>query len=191
MRNARDLLILSAVAVLLTGCATTAADSGGAASDSPSASPSSTVVDAAAAAKADAWLRGAVLPPGAVRTDSIPDSTPPINQTNYVSPCSPTEQRSGYWTVKNMDVIDAATWMAAHPTGGLIATAPPPQRGDTPIDGASVGNAKTLDALEGIAWQIARTSDGVAIRAQIVVFTKSTTCPSLPPGESYGGIGQG
>ncbi|MBN9179836.1 hypothetical protein [Microbacterium sp.] len=194
MRHLREIVLLSAVAVLLSGCAASAAGPGEASSEraAPSASPSPTVeVDTAAVAKADAWLRDAVLPPGAVPADEVPDAPPVRSQSNYVSPCSPIEERNGYWIVKGMDVVDAATWLSSHPTGGLTVTTPPPARSDTAIDGASVANAATWDSLEGIAWQITRMEDGVLIRAQIDVFTKTTICPSLPPGEHYGGIGQG
>lgn len=178
----------------MAGCATAAPGARGA--EAPSSvdagiDAETSVVDPEAAATADAWLEEAVLPRGAVRSESVPRATVPFSSSYYSWPCSPMETRTGYWTIDDADVIDTANWLTAHPTADLIVPVPGTLSPDPKVDSALVGNVPEHDALEGIAYTVSRTDDGVAIRAEIGVFTKDTVCPTLPPGHTWGGPGQG
>lgn len=165
----------------------------GAESPSPSTSSTTTTasVDNDAAAKADSWLEAVVLPPEAVRSESVPQATPPFALTYYDSPCSAMEERTRYWTIAGAKVVDTANWLKEHPTAGLMDPTPVPLSSGSEVDSAMVGNVPEQGSLEGIAFTVSRTDDGVAIRAEVAVFTDDTVCPTLPPGESWGGPGQG
>lgn len=101
------------------------------------------------------------------------------------------EERTGYWTIEGADVVDTANWLKENPTADLIDPVPVPVSGGSEVDSVTLGNVPDQDSLEGIAYTVSRSTAGVAIRAEIGVFTKDTVCPTLPPGEHYGGPGQG
>jgi hypothetical protein len=77
-----------------------------------------------------------------------------------------------------------------HPTADLMTTAVGPVADDAAIDSAIVGYIPEPGALEGIVYTIAKTGDGVAIRAEIAALTESAVCPT-PPGGMWGAPGQG
>jgi len=193
MPRLRSVFVLSVSAVLLSGCAAVADDSAAAPEPSLSTppSPAAMKVDAAAVAKADSWLDGAVLPPDAVPSESAPATTPPFAYSYYAWSCSPMETRTGYWIIAGADVVDTANWLKEHPTAGLIDPGALPLSGGQEIDSATLGNVSEQDSLEGIAYTVNRTADGVAVRAEIGVFTKNTVCPEPPDGGRWGGPGQG
>ncbi|MBH0022987.1 hypothetical protein [Salinibacterium sp. SWN248] len=199
MPRLRSVFVLSVSAVLLAGCATVA-DDGAAApepslstSPSPSATATPTKVDVAAVAKADSWLEGAVLPSGAVPSESTPASTYPFSYSYYAWPCSPMETRTAYWTIAGADVIDTANWLKEHPTAGLNDPVPIPITVDdeTEYDTVTLGNVPEPESLEGIAYTVNRTANGVAVRAEIGVFREDSVCPEPPDGGRWGGPGQG
>lgn len=195
MRRLRSFVVLSLTGVLLAGCATSAGAQGAgqrSTAPTPSATPTPTgPADPDAAAKADSWLEGAVLPPGAVRSETIASSNAPLSNSYYAWPCSPMEKRTGYWTVDLISVTEAANWMNEHPTADLMVAAPVTWPDDASIDSVGLGNVPERFALEGIAFTIARAGNGVAIRAEIGAFTKDTVCPTPPGGGMWGGPGQG
>lgn len=182
-----------ALTLMLAGCATntTARDGGGSGSaagsdvgESPSPTPTpSGIVDADAEALAQSWLDDAVVPPGAVATE-----TTPANFLSYYGwPCQPMVERTGYWTVEASSVAQVANWMQQHPTGGLMVTTPGPIPEGTDYDEVTVGNAPAQDSLEGIAYTIRKSAEGVAIRAEIGVKPAGSVCPE----GNWGGPGQG
>lgn len=195
MPRLRSVFVLSVSAVLLAGCAAVA-DEGAAAPEpslSTSPSPAAMKVDAAAVAKADSWLKGAILPPDAVLSESIPETTFPFAGSHYEWPCSPLERRTAHWTIAGADIVDTANWLKEHPTGGLLDAVPLPITADdgTEFDSVSLGNVPEAGSLEGIDFTVNRTAGGVAVRAEIGVFTEDTVCPEPPDGGRWGGPGQG
>lgn len=192
LSNVSVLLISTA---LVAGCSTAAAEGDAATEPSPSTSPTPTAtkVDAAAAAKADSWLEGAVLPSDAVLSESVPHTTFPFASSYYDWPCSPMETRTANWTIAGADLIDTANWLKEHPTAGLKDPVPIPITVDdeSEYDTVTLGNVPEADSLEGIAFTVNRTADGVAVRAEIGVFTEDTVCPEPPDGGRWGGPGQG
>lgn len=194
MRQLRSVVLGLTLTMILAGCATvtTTGDDGkpigagaGLAADedaAPSPTPSA-VSDAQAEALAQSWLDGAVLPPGAVASESKPANF----LSFYAWPCQPMVERTGYWTVQDSTVAETANWLQQNPTGGLMVTTPGPIPEDTDYDEASVGNAPAYDSLEGISYTITRTPDGVAVRAEIGVIPTGSVCPE----GSWGGPGQG
>ena len=181
------------LAFSLTACATAAA--GGAIvtpvvmtepseTREPTASDST---DAAAREQAQIWLDAAVLPPGAVRSD-----TPVGGFNSYTGwPCGPVEELEAFWTIPVATVRDTANWLIEHPTADLITTAVGPLPNDPAIDSAIVGYIPASDSQEGIVYTIAKTADGVAVRAEIAALAESAVCPPLPEGDMYGAPGQG
>ena len=182
------------LALSLTGCATAAA--GGAIAtpvvmsepsetSEPAAASEST--DASARAQAQSWLDAAALPPGAVRSDVRVGSFG--SYTGW--PCGPVEELEAFWTIPGATVRDTANWLMQHPTADLMTTAVGPVPDDPAINSAIVGYIPAPDAQEGIVYTIAKTADGVAVRAEIAAQTDSAVCPPLPDGGMYGAPGQG
>jgi len=138
--------------------------------------------------QAQAWLDAANLPAGAVRTDN-----PPASFTSYTGwPCGPVEELEAFWVIPDTTVRDTANWLIENPTADLITTAIGPVTDDWgPVDSAIVGYIPAPDAQEGIVYTIAKTNDGVAVRAEIAAQTELATCPPLPDGGMYGAPGQG
>jgi len=192
VRRQRIVVLGLVLTMMLAGCATTTGRDGGAVSagagsvTDESATPTPTadvVVDADAEATAQSWLDGAVLPPGAVESE-----TKPANFLSYYAwPCQPMVERTGYWTVEDSSVAEVANWLKQNPTGGLMVTTPGPIPDDTDYDEATVGNAPAFDSLEGIAYTITKNAEGVAIRAEIGVKPADSECPE----GNWGGPGQG
>ncbi|WP_243073947.1 hypothetical protein [Microbacterium sp. SS28] len=184
----------------MTGCATPAAGAGvvtpeviseptetsePTATSEPAAAVDSEV--AAARERVQAWLEAAALPPGAVASDA------PIGGFNSYTgwPCGPVEEFEAFWRIPGATVSDASNWLREHPTADLITTASAPTSDDPAITSAMVGYIPAPDSQEGIVYTIARTGDGVAVRAEIAALTASATCPPLPDGGVYGAPGQG
>lgn len=192
----RSRSILMVGALLLTGslaaCAS-GADGGGVAE--PGAAPAQTSesaaptnsADAAALAQAQAWLDAAVLPPGAVRSQAPIDGFG--SYTGW--PCGPVEELEGFWTIPGATVADTANWLRENPTANLLSTAGGPVPDDGTIDSAIVGYIPERDSQEGIVYTVAKTGDGVAVRAEVAALTESASCPTLPDGGTYGAPGQG
>ena len=186
-------VVLGLLAVgLLAGCATGAGGGEPAPSTSASQTPTPTG-DVQAQAKAQSWLDAAVLPPGAVRSETMPNTTVSFNTEVYRWWCSPMEELTAYWTIAGASVTDTANWLSEHPTADLIVPGPVPAV--SPVgrepDIVSLGNVPSRDSLEGVVYTIAATTDGVAVRARIGVIPESAECPTPEPGTSLGGPGQG
>lgn len=175
----------------VTGCATKTArgDREGAAeaTGSVGAQPAADAGDAAARAQAQAWLDAAALPPGATPADASVAAF-----TSYTGwPCGPIEEREAFWSVPGATVAGTANWLRENPTADLLSTAGAAIPEDSSIDGAIVGFIPEWDAQEGVVYTIAKTEDGVAVRAEIAALTASATCPTPPGGGTWGAPGQG
>jgi len=181
---------------VLAGCATGAGAAGagaeGAAPPEPTPQQSATSAagaeeDAAAVAKAEAWLEGAVLPPGAERSE-----TPTAAFLSYYQWwCSPMVERTGYWTLQGASVVETRNWLSAHPTADLIATSDVPSAEDPAVTESNIGNVPFRGSLEGIAYTVTRIGGGVGIRAEIGVVPDNAVCPTPEPGVMLGGPGEG
>ncbi len=187
----RSSLVMSGAALTLTlalaGCASAANEQAPAPVESSEPTATATS-DAAALAQAQAWLDAANLPAGAVRTD-----TSPASFSSYTGwPCGPYEELEGYWVIAGTTVADAANWLIQNPTADLVTTAVGPVTEEWgPVDSAIVGNVPAADSQEGIVYTLARTSDGVAVRAEVAAQTATATCPPIPGGGTYGAPGLG
>jgi len=181
------------LAFSLTGCATAAA--GGVIAtpvvmsepsemSEPAASEST---DAAAHERAETWLDAAALPPGAVRSEVR------IGGFNSYTgwPCGPVEELEAFWTIPDATVSDTANWLMENPTADLVTTASGPVSDDPAIDSTIVGFIPEPGSQEGIVYTIAKTADGVAVRAEIAALTDSAVCQPLPDGGTWGPPGQG
>ncbi|WP_425843500.1 hypothetical protein [Agrococcus sp. TSP3-2-1] len=204
MRQRRLLLLGSLMLTAgLSGCATDGVGSVGSAPSTPSPDASAAPVNvsseasaapaagASAQQRADAWLAAAVLPPSAVSSPTMPDGAIVLEGSSQGWWCEPMGLATGYWTIPDMGVIETANWLTQHPTADLIVPVRITQAEDGSVDGATVGNVPTAGSLEGIAFTVARATDGVAVRAEVGAFGESTVCPTPAPGEAFGGPGQG
>jgi hypothetical protein len=143
--------------------------------------------DAVALQRAQAWLDAATLPPGAVRSDRSS-----VGFTSYTGwPCRPVKELEAFWTISGASVAATANWLMEHPTADLITTAVGPVADDPAIGSAIVGYIPEQGAQEGVVYTIAKSRDGVAVRAEIAALTESAVCPELPDGGTWGAPGQG
>jgi hypothetical protein len=101
------------------------------------------------------------------------------------------EELEGFWTIPGATVADTANWLRENPTANLLSTAGGPVPDDGTIDSAIVGYIPERDSQEGIVYTVAKTGDGVAVRAEVAALTESASCPTLPDGGTYGAPGQG
>jgi hypothetical protein len=185
--------VILAFTVALTGCASATIGGRGAdeAVTTPAVSSEPTTYatdDAAALAQAQEWLEAATLPAGAVRTEN-----PSASFNSYTGwPCGPYEELKGYWVIPDATVVDAANWLIQNPTADLITTAVGPTTEEWgPVDSATVGYVPAVGSQEGIVYTLAKSDEGVAVRAEVAAQTDSATCPPLPDGGMYGAPGQG
>jgi len=188
--------------ISVTGCATATAGAGLSTpvvtsesnlTNEPTAAPDSepaVALDSEAAAareQAQTWLDAATLPPGAVRSDMK------IGGFNSYTgwPCGPIEELEAFWKIPDATVHDTANWLMENPTAGLITTAFGPASDNPAISSAMVGYIPEPDAQEGIVYTIAKTTDGVVVRAEIAALTESAVCPPPPGGGAWGAPGHG
>ena len=159
---------------------------GAASMDQAPAIPSPTAgvtADAASRAKADGWLAGAVLPPGAVRVPSPPPGTT-INDQSQSWWCQPMAEADAYWTVTGMSMVEAANWLRAHPSNGLTVVSPQPETPDPALTNDSVNDFPSATASEGMTFQLATWgSDRTVIHLEIGVLSPNSTCATASPGE--------
>lgn len=193
MRSRSAWLCPLLLVLCLTACATPAADGSGSGPREPSAaaetgeSPAPEESgDAAAREQAQVWLDATSLPPGAVRSET---SLGGFN--SYIGwPCVPVEELEAFWTIPGVTASETAAWLMEHPPAGLITTATR-AASDPAADGASVGFIPEPGTHEGVVYTIVKTSDGVAIRAEVAALTESAVCEPLPDGGTWGPPGQG
>ena len=196
MRPRLVLLLTSLIAFSLTGCATadTGAGSAASAATSPSSSPSESAAiatmgstDPEAQAQARACLNSAALPPGAVPADASVATF-----SSYTGwPCGPVAELEGFWSIPDATVSATANWLRANSTADLISTSVGAVPDDPGIQSAIVGYIPAEGAQEGIVYTVEKTTNGVAVRAEVAAQTAEASCPALPDGGQYGAPGQG
>lgn len=204
MRRLRFLLLGLVLVGGLSACASDGAGSvasappapttnegGGESASQPPDAAAVPTADASAQQRADAWLAAAVLPPGAVSSSTMPADATALSGSYQGWWCEPMGMATGYWTIPDVGVIETANWLMQHPTADLSVPVQIPYVEDETIDGVTLGNVPTMESLEGIAFTVSRAGDGVAVRAEVGAFGESTVCPTPPPGEAFGGPGQG
>jgi hypothetical protein len=147
----------------------------------PTPKPGATV-DAAAQAKADAWLAGAVLPPGAVKVQSPPSGTS-IGSVHQGWWCQPMATAGAYWTVSGMGMVDAANWLRQHPSNGLQVVYPALETPNPDLTNDSVFDFASPTATEGMTFQLATHGDsGAVIHLEIGVLAQDSVCATAGPG---------
>ena len=142
-----------------------------------------------AAQKAAGWLSKAALPPGAERAATSPSPLFDVQRTEWWY--EPTVVKTAYWTIAGASVAATANWLGAHPTGDLLVPTHPAIPADEDVDLVSLGNVPLQGALEGIAYTIAKTADGVAVRAEIGVVPGSASLRASGDAGGLGSPGQG
>lgn len=147
--------------------------------------------DAAAQERADAWLAAVELPEGAVAAAEAPAHAPALALQRQDWWCEPMASATGYWTIAGAGVIETANWLLAHPTAGMVVAGSGSPHPEADVDLASAGHVPTADALEGIAFSVARADGGVAVRAEVGAIPQEAACATPAPGEGLGGPGQG
>lgn len=145
--------------------------------------------DPAAEVRAQGWVDGLPVPPEAVPADSSPSELFAGVSQGWI--CVPMVMRTAYWVVKGMSPAQTLNWMAERPAPGLVSSSGAAWRDDS-IDIAGFGETPEPNSpYEGIVITVARTDDGSAIRAVVGARAADAVCQTPPPGETFGGIGQG
>ena len=147
--------------------------------------------DAVGQARADAWLDGMDLPPGAAWLETPPTDAPMLELQWQGWVCAPMGIATGYWRVPDMGVTEAHDWFAAHPGAGLMSPTTPLGDDGPYVHAATVAHLPEQGSLEGIAITVALAPGGVAVRAEVGAFGDTTVCPTPPPGVMLGGPGSG
>ncbi len=147
----------------------------------PTARPGATV-DAAAQAKADAWVAGARLPPGAVAVASPPPETT-IDSQSQGWWCAPMAQADAYWTVPGMELGHAANWLRAHPSNGLRIVGPDYVAPDPTVTNEAVYDFPSPSAYEGMTFELASwRPHGAVIHLEVGVLARQSACATAAPG---------
>lgn len=199
MRHHSALMVISILALALTGCATPEVIAGGAAeiADTPAPDQTSATSESIAPvvatgssdarAQAHAWLDAAALPPGAVPADASVSTF-----SSYTGwPCGPVVELEAFWSIPGWTVSETANWLRENPTGALMSTGFGPVSDDPALQSATVGYIPTEQAQEGMVYTVEKTPDGVAVRAEVAAQTAGASCPDLPDGGEYGAPGEG
>jgi hypothetical protein len=143
-------------------------------------------VDAASQQKADSWLAGAVVPPGAVRSSTRPDvvATEPAPEMW----CKPMAHAIGYWTLSSMSADDTMTWLESHPSQGMVyaSASGNPRVGDETNVGGFVVYEPTHMSLEALIFTVTPTGSGSGIRAEAFAKATNSVCATPAPGTMLG-----
>lgn len=147
----------------------------------PTARPGATV-DAAAQAKADAWVAGARLPPGAVRVTVAPAETT-IDDQSQGWWCAPMAHAEAYWTVPRMDLGHAGNWLRAHPSNGLHIVGPTHVAPDPAVTNDAVYDFPSPSAYQGMTFELASwRPGGTVIHLEVGVLATQSACATAAPG---------
>ena len=192
-------IVVLAAGPMLTACAgpvAVAHDRPAVASSSPSspaqADPAFPVtnpggtVDAASQRKADLWLAGAVVPPGAVRSDTRPVGVASGSTTGMW--CRPMADAVGYWTLPSMSAADTLAWLRSHPSQGMEVAGgnEVAHASNTPASGGSVVDEPTPMSLEAVIFTVTGVGSGSGIRADAFAKADKSVCATPPPGTMLG-----
>lgn len=142
------------------------------------------VTDTAAQHKAKVWLAGVVVPADAVKVDSKP-ADHFLDDVGHLWRCSPMVKTTGYWTVKGGNVTDVGNWLMAHPSDGLTTLGTQWPESTPSPDLANVDDNRSPTTVEGISFTVARSNDGVVIRAEVGIVPTQSVCQTPPPGQIY------
>lgn len=141
----------------------------------PAPGPGATV-DAAALQKAQTWLSGARLPPGAVEVRYPPSGTTVDDQYQDWW-CRPMAEVDAYWQVPGMSASRASNWLRAHPSNGLDVIGPTYIAPDATSTNQAVSDFPSPEAFEGMTFDLASWGrNGSVIHLQIGVLASSAVC---------------
>jgi hypothetical protein len=151
----------------------------------PVADPGGTV-DAASQQKADGWLAGAALPPGAVKSSTEPAGVADGAGTGMW--CAPMADAIGYWTLPNMSADDAMAWLEANASQSMVIASASgnPRTGDETNVGGFVVDEPTHMSLEAMIFTVTPIGAGSGIRADAFAKAASSVCATPPPGTMLG-----
>lgn len=192
--------LLIALGALLTACASEPTDARAApataeSSPSPAAMKSHFTfpvadpggkVDAASQHKADGWLAGAVVPPGATSS-----RTQPAGVASGASPgmwCKPMAHAVGYWTLPRMSADDTLSWLRSHASQGMMiasASGNPRSGNETNVGGTVVDEPARM-SLEAMIFTVTPIGSGSGLRADAFAQATNSVCATPPPGTMLG-----
>jgi len=143
-------------------------------------------VDAASQQKADGWLAGAVVPPGAVTARTRPTGVAKRSGTDMW--CEPMADAVGYWTLPGMSADDTMAWLGSHPSLGMTVTGGSgnPRSGGETNAGGVVVNEPAPMSLEALIFTVTPIGSGSGIRADAFAKAANSVCATAPPGTALG-----
>ncbi|GAA4154581.1 hypothetical protein GCM10022286_02360 [Gryllotalpicola daejeonensis] len=143
-------------------------------------------VDAASQHKADGWLAGAVVPPGAAKSGTQPAGVADGAGTEMW--CAPMADAVGYWTLPHMSADDTMAWLESHPSAGMkvYAATGNVRVGDETNVGGFVVDEPSLLSLEALIFTVTPIGSGSGIRADAFTKAADSVCATAPPGTELG-----
>lgn len=193
--------VLLVIGLMLTACAgAQTSEHGALAAATSGASPTATQqtdpafpvadpggkVDAASQHKADTWLAGAVVPPGAVRSNTQPAGVASGAGTDMW--CQPMADAVGYWTLPSMSAGDTLTWLRSHASQGMSVTggSDAAQTSTSAASGGIVVDEPAPMSLEALIFTVTTTGSGSGIRADAFTKADNSVCATASPGTQLG-----
>lgn len=137
-------------------------------------------------AAAQARLAHAPVPPGAVSSTIRPDGVASALAMSFW--CQPMADAVQYWTVAGMSVASTVDYLKTHPPQGLTLAEVTGSNaaGDTNVDAKIVEYAVSLDAGDGLVYEVTPVDSGAGIRADALVTPANAICATAPPGTVLG-----
>lgn len=143
-------------------------------------------VDAASQQKAEGWLAGAVVPPGAVKSTTQPVGAASGPGTDMW--CQPMADAVGYWTLPSTSADDTLVWLESHASRGMnvYSVSGNARSGNASNVGGTVVDQPTPGSLEALIFSITPMGSGSAIRADAFTKAASSVCATAQPGTMLG-----
>lgn len=151
----------------------------------PSRQPDATAAAGTMAAARDR-LAHALVPPAAVSSATRPDGVASALAMGFW--CQPMVDATGYWTVPGTSVEEVVDYLKTHPPQGLTLAGVTGSNaaGDTSVVAQVVEYAASVDAQNGLVYEVTPIGSGAGIRADAFLVPPNATCATAPPGGALG-----
>lgn len=138
-------------------------------------------VDAASQQRADTWLAGALVPPGAVQSRTLPPGV--ASEETMGVWCTPMADAVGYWTLPSMSAGDTLGWLATHASRSMQVTSGgniPASETESTAGGSVVDEPMPAPSLEAMIVTVTSIGNGTGIRADALARGTNSVCATAP-----------